>query len=82
MKTKQNKAKPGGMGWGGRREGGSGGRTEMCSCGWFMLMCGRDQQNIAMQSSSSRNDHKKIKIKNKIIMCFRPFGLIIKCVLI
>ena len=33
-------------------EGGSGGRGHLCTCGWFMLLCGRGQHNIVEQLSS------------------------------
>ena len=42
-----------GVGWGGKWEGGSGGRGHMYTCGWFMLMCGRNQHNIIKQLSSN-----------------------------
>ena len=34
-----------GVGWGGRREGGSRKRGQMYTYGWFMLMSDRKQQN-------------------------------------
>ena len=41
------------VGWGGRWEGGSGGRGQIYTCGWFMLMCGRNQHKIVKQLSSN-----------------------------
>lgn len=40
-----------GMGGG---TGGSGGRGHMCSCGWFMVMCGRGQHNIVKKFSFNK----------------------------
>ena len=40
---------PRGVGWGGRWEGGSRGRGQMYTYGWFMLMSDRKQQNSVKQ---------------------------------
>ena len=42
---------PRGVGWGGRWEGGSRVAGHAYACGWFTLMCGRNQHNIARQLS-------------------------------
>ena len=39
------------MGWGGRWEGGSKGSGHTYTCGWFMLMFDRKQQNSVKQLS-------------------------------
>ena len=33
--------------------GGSGGRGHMYTCGWCMLLCGRNQHDIVKQSSAN-----------------------------
>ena len=45
---------PRGEGWGERREGGLRGTGHMYTCGWFMLMYGRNQHNIVKQLSSNK----------------------------
>ena len=45
------------VGWGGRWEGGLGGRGHVCTYGWFLLMYDRKQQNSVKQLSFD----KKIK---------------------
>ena len=50
---------PRGVGWGGRWEGGSRGRRHMYTCGWFMLMYGRNQHNIVKQLSSNKKNFFK-----------------------
>ena len=47
---------PRGVGWGGSGEGGSGGRRNMYTCGWFILMCGRNQHNSVKQLSSDKKN--------------------------
>ena len=49
----QNEAlwQPRGVGWGGRWEGGSGGRGYMYTYSWYMPMYGRNQHNIVKQLS-------------------------------
>ena len=42
------------LGWGGRWEGGSRGRGHVYTCGWFMLMYGRNQHSIVKQLSSNK----------------------------
>ena len=42
-----------GLAWGGRQEGGAGGRGPRETCGWLMLMWGRDQHNVVKQLSSN-----------------------------
>ena len=44
---------PRAVGWGGRLKGGAGGSEHVYTCGWFMLMYGRDHHNIVKQLSSS-----------------------------
>ena len=55
-------------GWGGRWEGGSGGRGHMCTCGWFVLGCGRNQHNTAKQLSSKKQ-FKKISKQDRWESC-------------
>ena len=50
---------PRGVGWGGRWEGGARARSYMNTCGWFMLIYGRNQYNIVKQLSSKKNLKKK-----------------------
>ena len=56
---------PRGVGWGGRWEGGSRGRSYMYTYGWFMLRFDRKQQNSVKQVSFN----KKINLKNKQKNC-------------
>ena len=44
---------PRGVGWDGRRQGGSRGREHMYIYGRFMLLYGRNQHNIVKQLSSN-----------------------------
>ena len=51
---------PGGVGWDGKWEGGSGERGHMYTCDWFMLMYGRNQHNVVkLLSSNLKNCFKK-----------------------
>ena len=47
--------KPGGVGGGGKWEGGSKGRRYMYTYGWFMLRFDRKQQNSVKQFSFNKN---------------------------
>ena len=51
--------KPRGVGWGGRWEGGSKGRRDMYTYGWFMLMFDRKQQNSIKQLTYKNQSIKK-----------------------
>ena len=55
-----------GLGWGGRREGGSGGGGHLCSYGRFVLTYGRNQHNIVKQLTSNFN----FKLIKKISPCY------------
>ena len=50
---------PGGVGWGGKREGGSRGKGHMYTCDWSMLMYGRNQYNIAIILQLKINKEKQ-----------------------
>ena len=59
---------PRGVGWGGRREGGSKGRGYMYTYSWFMLKFDRKQQNSVKQLSFNKNKliKKYSSIKKKL----------------
>ena len=44
---------PGGVGWGGSREGGSGGRGYVARCVWLMLTHGRNRDDTVKQLASN-----------------------------
>ena len=48
---KQGSVKGWRVAWGGRWEGGPGGRVHGCTCGWFLLMYNRKPQNSVKQLS-------------------------------
>ena len=54
-----------GVGWGGRREGGSKGSEYMYTYGWFMLKFDRKQQNSVKQLSFNLKISKFKKIREK-----------------
>ena len=56
--------KPGGVGWGGRWERGSGGRGYMYTCGWFTLRF--DRKTTKKQLSFNKKKLKKIIYSNII----------------